>query len=204
MPFFCYRQRMAQRQDKSVPNIMKIKNIAETVLNVMAEIISESEIIFSRESLNRKLYRLQMKGGFDQRYLNRSLKRFESQGMLKRIKDRGQDYYQLTEVGLKKIAELRLDRSFKLIDRKGDGLWRLVIFDIPEEKKAVREGLRAKLKRFGFYPLQKSVYASPYACEKEIEDLADFFELGDNIETLLVKSLGRKEKDVRQYFESLT
>lgn len=171
-------------------------------MNVMAEIISEADIIFSRESLYKKLYQREREEDFDRRYLNRSLKRFENQGVLKRIRDKGKDYYRLTDMGLKKLTDFRLDKNFKLIDQKWDGCWRLVIFDIPEDKKAVREALRAKLRHFGFYPLQKSVFVYPYACEKEIGDLADFFELGDNIETLLVKSLGRKEKEVRQYFES--
>ena len=179
------------------------RNIAETIFNTIAEIITATEIIFSRESLSRKLSQLEMKGCFDNRCLNRSLKRFETQGMLRRIKDKGKEHFKLTPAGLKKLSAFRLDRNFKAISRNWDGFWRLVIFDIPEDQKTIREGLRNRLKFYGFYPLQKSVFVYPCSCEKEIEELSDFFELGGNLDTLLVKSLGKKEKEVRQFFESL-
>lgn len=41
-----------------------------------------------------------------------------------------------------------------------DGRWRIVIFDIPEEKKNVRNVLRNRLKMWAFTPWQKSVWAS--------------------------------------------
>lgn len=178
------------------------RNITETVFNILAEIITETEIIFLRESLSKKLYQLEKEKDFDNRCLNRFLKRFEVQGMLKRIRDKGKDYYKLTDSGLKKLTNFRLDKNFKSIEQSWDGFWRLVIFDIPEDKKTVREGLRSRLRHYGFYPLQKSVFVYPYACEKEIDGLADFFELGGSLDTLLVKSLGRKEKEIRQYFEA--
>lgn len=178
------------------------RNITETIFNILAEMITETEIIFSRASLYQKLYQHEMENDFDNRCLNRSLKRFEGQGMLKRIRDKGKDYYRLTDIGLRKLAEFRLKKSFNFTGQKWDGFWRLVIFDIPEDKKTVREGLRNKLRHFGFYPLQKSVFVFPYDCEKEIYGLADFFELGDNLQTLLVKSLGRKEKEIRQFFKT--
>ena len=172
------------------------------MLNAIVEIIRVTDIIFSRESLYKKLYELEMEDDFDKRYLNRSLKRFETQGVLKRIKDKGRDYYKLTPAGLKKLSVFRLDRNFKSIIQKWDGYWRLVIFDIPEDQKTVREGLRSKLKSYGFYPLQKSVFVYPFSCEKEIEELAGLFDLGGNLDTLLVKSLGKKEKEVRQFFQA--
>jgi DNA-binding transcriptional regulator PaaX len=183
-------------------NFMK-RNAAEAILSILAEIITKTEIIFSRASLSQKLDQLEIGSNFDNRCLNRSLKRFEEQGMLKRIKDKGKDYYRLTAKGLKKLNDFRLEKSFNFIGQKWDGFWRLVIFDIPEDKKTVREGLRNKLRHFGFYPLQKSVFVFPYDCEKEIYELADFFELGDNLQIFLVKSLGRKEGETRQFFKTI-
>ncbi len=47
-----------------------------------------------------------------------------------------------------------------------DGRWRLVMFDIPENSRRVRDRLRALLKRSGFRSLQESVYISPYALNR--------------------------------------
>ena|SRR3990167_10850146 len=41
-----------------------------------------------------------------------------------------------------------------------DGVWRLVIFDIPEQHRRVRGILRRRLKEWGFVAWQKSVWAS--------------------------------------------
>lgn len=44
-----------------------------------------------------------------------------------------------------------------------DGKWRMVVFDVPEQARAVRNRLRSLLKEFGFYSLQASVYVYPFA-----------------------------------------
>ena len=58
-----------------------------------------------------------------------------------------------------------------------DGKWRIVIFDIPEKKKAAREALRKKLCDLEFYRLQRSVWVTPYDCKNEIAFISEFFEI---------------------------
>lgn len=41
-----------------------------------------------------------------------------------------------------------------------DGKWRIVIFDIPEERRIIRNLFRRNLKKWGFKQLQKSVWIS--------------------------------------------
>lgn len=54
------------------------------------------------------------------------------------------------------IGRLRLERGF------WDGLWRLVLFDIAEENRVLRNLLRRKLKSLGFIMFQKSVWVTPF------------------------------------------
>ena len=54
---------------------------------------------------------------------------------------------------------------------KWDNIWRIVIFDIPEQNKKAREAFRSHLKRLNFYSLQKSVFVHPYNCKEEIDFL---------------------------------
>lgn len=56
-----------------------------------------------------------------------------------------------------------------------DGKWRIVMFDIPEKIKKVRDALRMHFKRMGFYEFQKSVFVHPYPCDKEIEYIMEFY-----------------------------
>ncbi len=50
---------------------------------------------------------------------------------------------------------------------KWDGKWRLVMFDIPEQAREKRDKLRWLLKKNNFFPLQASVFISPYALNRE-------------------------------------
>jgi DNA-binding transcriptional regulator PaaX len=55
------------------------------------------------------------------------------------------------------------------IAKERDGVWRLVIFDIPEKQRQVRNVIRAKLVSLGFKKWQNSIWISPYTMAPEIE-----------------------------------
>lgn len=159
----------------------------------LCDFLSATEIIFSRDSLWNKMQKL---GGAPSRQeFMKSFYSLQRSGFWY-ISKSGK--YQITEKGRVKLERLNLRGSIK--NKKWDGWWRMVIFDISENKKKFREALRWKLNKFGFYPLQKSVFVFPYDCEKEIEDLADFFEADDDIEYIIVKSLGKKEEKIKKCF----
>ena len=67
-----------------------------------------------------------------------------------------------------------------------DGIWKLVIFDIPEKQKKVRQILRAKLTALHFKKWQNSIWISPYALDSEIE--AEFNELAKKFFIRLIKT----------------
>ncbi len=69
------------------------------------------------------------------------------------------------------FEEMRI--NFENWDKK----WRIVIFDIPEKLRKGRDAIRDKLKKLGFYELQKSAFVIPYDCKDEIEFLVEFFDL---------------------------
>ncbi|MEX2014005.1 MAG: hypothetical protein WD896_01470 [Parcubacteria group bacterium] len=79
----------------------------------------------------------------------------------------------LSENG-KKIA-LTYDLDNLIVKRHPwDKKWRIVIFDIPEKLKQIRENLRYHLKRLSFKELQHSVFILPFECRKEVEYLVEF------------------------------
>jgi CRISPR/Cas system-associated endoribonuclease Cas2 len=67
-----------------------------------------------------------------------------------------------------------------------DGVWKIVIFDIPEKQKHVRAILRAKLKSLHFQKWQNSIWVSPYKLDKEIE--AEFKQLAGKFFVRLIKT----------------
>ncbi len=53
---------------------------------------------------------------------------------------------------------------------KPDGIWKIVIFDIPESDRYVRNVLRRKLQDLGFKKWQNSIWISPYELDKDLEN----------------------------------
>jgi len=108
----------------------------------------------------------------------------------------------LSEKGKKRILKYDLDKIQIKKPFQWDKLWRLVVFDIPEDRKAGRTALVAKLKELGFYPMQKSVYIHPYECKDEVSFVAEIFDLAPYVRFLRVKDVDI-ELDLKNRFRLL-
>ena len=108
----------------------------------------------------------------------------------------------LAEEGKNKILKYNLDKIEIKKPIQWDKLWRLVIFDIPEDKNMGRKALGAKLKELGFYPMQKSVFIHPYECKDEIDFIIEMFELAPYVRFLRVKDVDT-ELDLKERFHLL-
>lgn len=82
---------------------------------------------------------------------------------------------ELSENGKRKIKEFQVEDLQIKRYAKWDGIWRIVIFDIPKKKSHERETFRGKLKELGFFQLQESVWAFPYPCQQEVEFIVELF-----------------------------
>lgn len=69
----------------------------------------------------------------------------------------------------------KLDTMIIQKPEKWDGKWRIVIFDIPEFNKQLRDTLRLKLRQLGLIELQKSVFIHPYECRNEIDFVIELY-----------------------------
>lgn len=83
--------------------------------------------------------------------------------------------------------------------KRWDKKWRIVIFDVPEKKKRLRDWFRAGIYRLGLYQLQESVYVSPYPCFDEIEFLRELSGVAVSVQYITAESIEDDER-VRQYF----
>lgn len=108
----------------------------------------------------------------------------------------------LTEKGKKKILSFEFDRVAIRKPKLWDGKWRIVIFDIPESKKAVRDALRRKFKSLGFYQWQKSVFIHPFDCLDEIEFLIEFFQIRPYVRFFEASRI-MNESELLLYFENV-
>lgn len=108
------------------------------------------------------------------------------------------------EIRLTKAGETQMVKRFlgdlKIIPQeKWDGVWRMAIFDVPEQDRWSRDGLRDRLKRMGFYPLQKSTFVFPYPCREELEFLTRLYNVGSHLRFLETNTLSF-DKDLKEFF----
>ncbi|MBI5470465.1 CRISPR-associated endonuclease Cas2 [Candidatus Kaiserbacteria bacterium] len=84
--------------------------------------------------------------------------------------------------------------------RRWDRRWRIIIFDIPEKKKNVRDRVRALVQRLGFFRLQHSVWVYPYDCEEIITLLKSDLKLGSQLLYMIVDAI-EYDKPIREHFD---
>lgn len=96
---------------------------------------------------------------------------------------------ELTNEGKKRVLQYHPEKMKIKIPAKWDGVWRLVIFDIPEPQKRERMVLAGILRRLDFYPLQRSVFIHPYECKNEIDFIVEMFNLRAYVRFLTVKDI---------------
>lgn len=127
-------------------------------------------------------------------YLNR-------RGLIKYRREGKQIYLSLTPRGKKYVKELQIDDLKIEKPRRWDRKWRILIFDISEKCRIVREVLRGKLKELGFIQLQKSVWIYPFDCENEFKILKTFFNLPDESFMFVVATRIPDEEKFKKIFD---
>ena len=100
--------------------------------------------------------------------IKRSLSRAQEKGWIKRITDERKVYLALTKLGEKKLNSYSSKLSLKGEEKPWDGKYRLVMFDIPESNRILRNELRRSLKKFDFVGWQQSVWVTREAATGEL------------------------------------
>ena len=90
---------------------------------------------------------------------SRRLRHLESRQLVTRERKSGAWVYQLTQAGRKLVDRGRNPKM--LWQRKWDGWWRQLVFDLPINQQSARISLLRWLRRNGFGYLQDSVWISP-------------------------------------------
>ncbi len=120
--------------------------------------------------------------------LAQALKRLREKGFIEKIadKDESKIIFKLTEIG----------REFLLLSKSDDevewdGKWRIVVFDIPESRRLVRDILRSRLKMWDFKPWQKSVWASKKNITEKLRRLIKELDVEDWVLVIESDNIGR-------------
>lgn len=138
--------------------------------------------------------------GYSTNALQAAVSRMLKTGLISKIIKDGEVFWELTGGGRTQVK-----KSFPLLEwqqRSWDGWWRIVIFDIKETQKLVRNKLRHKLVELGFGQWQKSVYVSPHDVAEDMREFLHEFKLANQASVFVAKELwleGGEEKIVKMW-----
>jgi DNA-binding transcriptional regulator PaaX len=115
-------------------------------------------------------------------YINQVAKKLIEQGLIKlTTNNKGQKVLRLTDKGKIKVKEYKLSKLKIDKPKKWDGKYRVIIFDIKEWKRPVRDKLRKWLEHLGLIRLQNSVWVYPYDCQEIISLLKANYKIGKEV-----------------------
>ena len=109
-------------------------------------------------------------------------------------------FIRLTAKGEAKLCQLER-HDYKLArPKRWDKKWRILIFDIPERRRALRARIRRTIVSVGFMRLQKSVWVYPYDCEDFVNLIKADLKIGKDLLYLIVDSI-ENDKFIKEYFQ---
>jgi len=175
------------------------KNLQKAVLGAVAAAGFLSMAIVAPNAIQTlaKLGIINTKKGYQETGgINRARNRLVQEGLLAR--DTG-GYLRLTPKGEAKLRQFELEDYDAKKPKHWDHKWRVLIFDIPEKRKGLREKVRRTLRAIGFTRLQNSVWVYPYNCEDLIALLKTDFKIGKDLLYLIVEEI-ENESGLRRAF----
>ena len=139
------------------------------------------------------------RGASDRQRARQAMKRLESKKLIRIFTRDNNEVVEITKAGKKKVLEYNLNDMKLKKPLKWDGWWRVVMFDIPQPKKRARDAVSRKIRELGMYPIQKSVFVSPYVCKNEIDFIGEFFGVREHIIYMKAKEIEGVGK-LKEYF----
>ena len=129
--------------------------------------------------------------------INRSIKNLVSDGLIEAFNSERKQYFRLTDEGNHKLHNITLDAEGGLVSTTWDGFWRIVLLDLPEDRKSEREALRYLLKKAGFVCVKNSVWISMYPFEHLFTNIKRDLGLTTELIILVTDSV---DKDTEEEF----
>lgn len=183
------------RLEESGKRKTKRKNIKSFILNTIGVAGVLGVALIAPNVLGAMAKLGMMPGRRQKEVINRARDRLVRQGLL--VRERG--YLRLTAKGQRAALLLQASEFNAGRPRKWDGKWRILIFDIPEYRRPLRNKIRQTLIAIGFVRLQDSVWIYPYDCEDLVALLKADFKVGKDMLYMIVEEL-EGERRVKQKF----
>lgn len=137
--------------------------------------------------------------GYRKRRLAQVLKRFQKRKLIEFVETKDGPVVKITQDGLTKALKYKLGEMEIKRPSYWDRKWRIVVFDIPDSKKRIRDEFRERLKQLGFFRLQESVFVHAFPCFKEVEFLRQIYGIDISVTYILAQKIEGQD-DLKEYF----
>lgn len=163
---------------------MTTKQLQENILNVLA---LSAETLEQLSSYNRYSY---IYSAFEEgENSEKKREKIDSAvgGLIKKglVEEVESGTLQLTHAGAELKKSLYWSRR-----QVWDGKWRVVVFDIPEKQRHLRDGLRLELKELGFGCWQRSVWVTPFDIMRELNMFLGQHNLSQDVQIVVGERFG--------------
>lgn len=160
---------------------MAKNSLTEKILIALDDLIQvTASVMYPYKGFGREFHKYE--GSFSD-----AIYKLGRRGYLEDVELEGERYLKLTTKGKLKIIKKKFLGQW-------DRLWRIIAFDIEEERKKTRDVFRSKLVDIGCKPIQKSVWITPNDISTELEDIINLLDLEDNVDYFISKAVTGEEK----------
>jgi len=178
---------------------LHLNTVGYEILTRMFDVVIGTGEILLNPPRNWRQVKEHLDKPFPSQRLSLEMHRLKKRGLLSQRKRGGNSYLKLTPLG--QLALYRYRLAHLLTTKPWNGLWFVVIFDIPEISRKDRNFLRNQLKYIGFAELQKSVWVFPFDVSKELQELLSLYKkhFGRELRFLAVSNID-SDKDLKNHF----
>lgn len=138
--------------------------------------------------------------GYRKDRLRQTLKRLQKKKLIEMVETKDGPVVKITENGLTRAMKYKLEEMRIKEQKSWDKKWRIVIFDIPDNKRRIRDEFRERLKQLGFFRLQESVFVHAFPCFDEVEFLRQVYGVGIDVARIVGKEIEGDDR-LRAFFK---
>ncbi len=132
--------------------------------------------------------------------ITQALRRLEQRGLVQRVSANRQAKLELTSKGRQRLERVWVDDlQLPPTQEQWDGKWRIVLFDIPEERKYLRTVFRRKLQQLGFVYMQRSAWVIPHKCEDVLTQLIQRLSIENHVQLLVADQVSNDATLLRRF-----
>jgi hypothetical protein len=138
---------------------------------------------------------------FNQR-ITQALFRLERRGLIEITGEGKNREIHLTAQGEESIDSIYAGAYAIPLPAHWDGKWRVIMFDVPETRKKIRDTLRMLLRNAGFVHFQDSAWVQPYPCDEFVTLLRSHLGSGKGeIRYLVASFVDESDYALRKHFD---